>query len=75
MLGVKMPTTWTANRCLALLKSLEVSDHDLYDLVKRAQVVAESRGSHNLGFRHFVTAQGIPWGKPPGASDGGAQDD
>jgi len=74
MLGVKMPTTWTANRCLALLKSLEVSEYELQDLVKRAQAVAQSRGSDRLGFRHFVTAQGIPWGRPEVAGDEGAQD-
>lgn len=74
MLGVKMPTTWTANRCLAMLISLDVNKTVLYDLVKRAQAVAETRGSQKLGFRHFVEAQGIPWGMPPDASDGGDQD-
>lgn len=75
MRGLRMPMTWTANRCLALLLSMGVGEMDMAELLKGSQAVAESRGSHKLGFRHIVVSQGIPWGMPPGQSDGGIQGD
>lgn len=69
MKGLRMPMTWTANRCLALLRSMDVGNRPIEQLLKRAQAVAEVRQSRKLGFRHLVTAQGIPWGGGPDADE------
>ena len=59
-----MEKTYTASRCLALLKSYGISPWELKDLENRSVKVAEARGSAVIGFRHFIIAQGIPWGQP-----------
>lgn len=69
-----MQRTHTAERCFALLKSLNVSAVDIQDLGRRSEAVAQTRGSPKVGFRHLVIAQGLNWGTFADAHKGEAND-
>lgn len=63
-MGVKMPQTHSADRCLNLLMLYGVSRAEVDELVKRSEVIAQTRGSPKLGFKHLVMAVGLTWGFP-----------